>query len=622
MPTPASEQQIRDALRDILAWEEMARSPQLIDFLTYIVEKSLAGEEDSIKAYAIAVDVFNRPPDFDPQSDPIVRVQGGRLRRLLARYYAEGRNKVPVTITIPTGRYVPKYILIEDPVVDSYPVNRESTTLDDHSAPLKNQSAPIEMLLMWFQRRPGLFLTFLIALPVVIPIILFALTQALQTNRSAIMPDVASNELEWVLPKPPVIHMGEVKNITGNPSLDKPVADLPLQLEADFARFDDLIVRRRNNIPVTGTVGDQPLENEYTVTGVVRQSNIGIEFNFFLSADASDEVLWSGTYREPATFSDIELLFAQIARRVTSTLGSIRGPLHASAMAVLPDLPEDAASNYVCLLLKYNAEDNYDFDQLARAHTCFGHLIAENPQSAIGLAGWAGLETLRLWRGVLPGEDMTEKMFDVTQAAIRARDLMPQSSFVRSQLAQVYLIQNDMMRAREEFVAALTRNPSDLTVRASYAVFLGFGGKWDEGEAQMEMAIKDDPSPPKWFYMLRAINNMRRNDYPAALSAALVVSESNQRLGKVLALSAAPLAARADVVERMYSIVADDPEFQRIGVLPSLSRRIVDEDVLDLIGYGLTLAGLPHELIHGPFAGPVTPDANQSDNDREGLGSE
>ena len=49
-----------------------------------------AGRSDRIKGYTIAVEALGRADDFDPQADPIVRVEATRLRRALSRYYANG----------------------------------------------------------------------------------------------------------------------------------------------------------------------------------------------------------------------------------------------------------------------------------------------------------------------------------------------------------------------------------------------------------------------------------------------------------------------------------------------------------------------------------------------------
>jgi len=84
-------------------------APRLTRFLTFVVEATLAGKADGIKAYTIAVDALGRGSDFDPQTDAIVRVQAGRLRSALARYYAASGCDDPLAIDLPRGTYVPTF---------------------------------------------------------------------------------------------------------------------------------------------------------------------------------------------------------------------------------------------------------------------------------------------------------------------------------------------------------------------------------------------------------------------------------------------------------------------------------------------------------------------------------
>ncbi|TJX07263.1 MAG: hypothetical protein E5X43_01680, partial [Mesorhizobium sp.] len=78
-------------------------------FLSHVVEETLAGRGDRIKAYSIAVEVFGRDMSFDPQTDPIVRIEAGHLRRGLERYYLTAGHDDPILITIPKGGYVPTF---------------------------------------------------------------------------------------------------------------------------------------------------------------------------------------------------------------------------------------------------------------------------------------------------------------------------------------------------------------------------------------------------------------------------------------------------------------------------------------------------------------------------------
>ena len=77
--------------------------------LTYLVTEELEGRGDRIKAYSIATEIFGRPADFDPQQDSIVRVEIGRLRQALGRYYLTAGKDDLVVISIPKGQYRPVF---------------------------------------------------------------------------------------------------------------------------------------------------------------------------------------------------------------------------------------------------------------------------------------------------------------------------------------------------------------------------------------------------------------------------------------------------------------------------------------------------------------------------------
>lgn len=97
------------ALAAILSSQTFARSERLRTFLKFVVEHEQLGLAHQLKGYTIGMDVFSRDGALDPGVDALVRVQAGKLRRLLNLYYAdEGRND-PVRIRIPLGGYVPVY---------------------------------------------------------------------------------------------------------------------------------------------------------------------------------------------------------------------------------------------------------------------------------------------------------------------------------------------------------------------------------------------------------------------------------------------------------------------------------------------------------------------------------
>lgn len=108
---PVAHQQIRSQLAKISASEDFQRSKRSLRFLTYIVDETLAGRAGRIKAYSVAISVLDRDDTFDPQTDPMVRIEASQLRRRLERYYLTQGATDPVVIDLPKGGYVPVFRL-------------------------------------------------------------------------------------------------------------------------------------------------------------------------------------------------------------------------------------------------------------------------------------------------------------------------------------------------------------------------------------------------------------------------------------------------------------------------------------------------------------------------------
>lgn len=110
----ASDDACRDALARILASDRFVRADRLRNFLTYIVEETLAGRGELIRGKTIAMDVYGRDPTSSGKSENVVRVDARRLRRSLVEYYAtEGKNDA-VRIWVDSGGYVPRMEIHED----------------------------------------------------------------------------------------------------------------------------------------------------------------------------------------------------------------------------------------------------------------------------------------------------------------------------------------------------------------------------------------------------------------------------------------------------------------------------------------------------------------------------
>jgi len=112
---------VRQQLQAILASRPFGTAVRARRFLTHIVEQTLAGQTDAIKELVLGIEVFDRPKDFDPKADTIVRVEAGRLRKRLEEYYADEGAAAPLRIEVPLGSYVPQFQLRTQPPVLEIP---------------------------------------------------------------------------------------------------------------------------------------------------------------------------------------------------------------------------------------------------------------------------------------------------------------------------------------------------------------------------------------------------------------------------------------------------------------------------------------------------------------------
>lgn len=105
----------RAEVERILASKGFASAGRLSRLLRYIVDKTLAGEADQLKEYAVGVEVFDRDDQYDPRLDSIVRVEAGRLRSRLDEYYnGEGANAA-WRVRLPRGGYVAQFEARKEP---------------------------------------------------------------------------------------------------------------------------------------------------------------------------------------------------------------------------------------------------------------------------------------------------------------------------------------------------------------------------------------------------------------------------------------------------------------------------------------------------------------------------
>ena len=117
--TVEDREEILRELREVLASPHFSNSKRYPSLLKYIVENTLAGKSDLLKERTLGIEVFERPPAYDTNTDTVVRYTAGEVRKRLLLYYSEHGTHSRFQITLPAGSYIPEFVQTREVSEDS-----------------------------------------------------------------------------------------------------------------------------------------------------------------------------------------------------------------------------------------------------------------------------------------------------------------------------------------------------------------------------------------------------------------------------------------------------------------------------------------------------------------------
>lgn len=481
-PDSLCETVIREQLARVLASPDFKRSERLSKFLQFIVEELLAGRGERLKAYTIALAVFDRPPSFDPQSDPLVRIEATRLRRTLERYYlTEGKDDALV-ISVPKGAYVPS---IAPRAADPGDEGAEPSCLgDEHAAvPAPYARPPL---------RPVTSRTFFLSLAI-LAFAAAALTLALRTVLSPL-------EIHWhansgvpapalaILPFRSAGADGDGQRVADG--LDDAVID-------QLARLGDLRVlgREASLLLLTAPVpANEPGRSgvRYFVEGSLTSQQSNAIVSVRLLDGEQRQVVWST--RIPVTLpADVATAQVEVASLIARTLAQPYGAVYRmdASRAEKSSRTDAQASACISSFYTYRLAISADGNRLVRA--CLEETVRRTPRYA---TAWAMLALVRLDElrfGLNAGQPLTALVEQAGDAAERAVALEPENIRALQAAMLTRFFAGDVERGRAAGDKALEINPHDTEVLSEYGTRLAQTGEWARGARMLEAALAQNP---------------------------------------------------------------------------------------------------------------------------------
>lgn len=575
----------RAALTRVLASGGLTAAPNLAAFLRYVVEETLAGRGDRLKAYTIAVAALDRAENFDPNDNPLVRVQARRLRAALTRYYETEGVDDPVLIDLPIGSYVPRFASRApgSPVAAAASEADGTRDIGGATGDADTRRRP---------RRFGRMTTAVVAVAIGAAATAVALrgrdvrTERQETSErsAAILPEPTAGvglDATGVLP----LLVIEVDG--GRPPIDGVDAEAyRRRIESFSARFDDMVMVTRRS-PSFRLPPGQPV---YRLQIGFMREGATVTAHHQLVLSGSERVVTTGAYRFKP---EMALPYTPGSTLDTPTdLDIVRDLTKANGAVVLDAIRlADVSEALSCLAMAtlYVSERNATLLRAARA--CLEAEVEANPR--LGPAHGLLAETLlREWRRL--GEPATSELLVRAEAmARRAATLAPLSASPRMTLAEILAARGDEAGALTAGHEAVELNPEDMAVVARQGAALARLGHAEEATTLLRRAEANSPVPSPGvldhlFLVLelsgRPLEADRLAREPNGSGAPLHLATSaihSKRNGDELAAQAA-----------LDGLIAQDAAF-RDDPIAAWRRRGFVEPVAERLVSALRLAGLP-----------------------------
>lgn len=485
---PIAPEQIRAELARVLASDIFRSAPQLTAFLSYVVEQWLAGRAGELKGYTIAVEAFGRPADFDPQSDPIVRVEAGRLRKALNLYFAAEGERDPLRIAIPVGAYVPSFTRAAtaepEPAVAAAEAVPPASPRPGWSRLVALAVASLALsgllsLAVWRLAAPG---------PGPVP-------GAPGTDAQAQRPagPAAPDQIAAVQPPEPQSAPASLPvlavMIAGDP-VDPAVEDAARlfmrHLVDTMARFDDLLVVKAPAGPLRPEDGA-----DYVLTLHTARTGDKVEGFVRLSTAREGRIVWTTSgERSLAGVSEGPEL-RELAQELAIRLVQPFGILHADLR--LATLPPAIGCIYQALNFRRHMKAE---DHLA-ARSCLDALLARDPDFH---PAWSHLALLTADEhasglNVRSGPPLDRAL----AAAVNAVRLAPASARAHQALMEAQFLRGMTEEALKSGREALARNPYDPDIMADLGARYVQLGRAADGLPLLERAVALSNGRPSWY---------------------------------------------------------------------------------------------------------------------------
>ncbi|MCA1371908.1 hypothetical protein I6F15_32410, partial [Bradyrhizobium sp. BRP14] len=458
-------------------------------FLAYVIEETIAGRAERIKAYSIATEVFGRDASFDAQTDPTVRIEAGRIRRALERYYLVAGRDDPIVIRMPKGAYVPTF---------ERRVYERTEVVTGAGAGPNSSVGSSRLGWIWVGTAA----------------LAFALG-GLAAN-ALLRPNYTAEhraDMAGVRPNIPKLIVTPFEDLSGTPQSAMITRGLTDEVVSNIARFKEIIVITREKPDGSPQASDGPA---YVLEGRVRLDGERLRLGIRLIHRSDGSVLWANNYDESLETRKIIDLQENAAAAVATAVAQPYGVVfQANATQFTQSIPNEWEA-YACTLVYYGYRSDLNPQTHASVQECLQQATRQFPNysTAWALLSMTYIDELRFRYRLDRSSPVSLER--AIEAAARAVELDPQD--VRALEAQMLTLffRGEVDAALAVGARAFAINPNDTELAGEYGFRLALSGQWRPGCELLSETVARNPGPVGYFEAALAVCSYIDGDYVAA----------------------------------------------------------------------------------------------------------
>jgi TolB-like protein/tetratricopeptide (TPR) repeat protein len=517
---------VRSEIERICSSPEFQANVRRRTLLRFIVEETLSGRAGSLKGYTIALAVFGRDESFDPQADPVVRLEARRLRRDLDSYYMDAGQDAPIRIRIPKGSYVPSFEWRKTNPISHSQDASETEALpapDGNSDTAETNGRPVVL-------RRSLIAAALVGLAIALAFWISPFGPAPSLPSSSREPGVLITPFE-------ALSAGEnARNLAAG--MGQELTGSLFQL-AGFRLYTSSAASNQEPRP---TELARKIGASYIISGSVQTDVEEVRVTTSVMDATSGELVWTRSYSRPFDPQSLVSTQRKLADEIAEVIGQPYGVVRTD-MSQRPSAPSvSSMDSYMCVLRGYGYRRTFLRAEFEPAMTCLEQAVERDPKysDAWAMLGWLHVDAGRL---SFIGDDQQREFEKARTAISRAVELQPKNPLALKALAAVH-----HFTGRYEDSVRLTRQlvdlyPNDPEILAQLGWRLSVRGDFEEGVPALKRAIDRTLNPPNWYFHFIAVNSYLQGEYEEARRIAeraalgdsgfsqLILAASNARLG-------------------------------------------------------------------------------------------